>query len=104
MSIVEIKLSIIRDVCYNKLESTDWELIESKITGSDEYDGGADYEAIIKNKSTGEYYKVDYQEWDMDWEKSGFEEDEETGFSIDDGNIVDAQQVFPRKVEITIYD
>lgn len=102
---MEIKLSTVRDVCYNKhdLGNDEWELVESNITGSDEYDGGVDYEAIMRNKTTGDFYKATYQEWDMDWEKSGFEEDEEE-FSIDNGQVAELVQVYPKQVTITIYE
>lgn len=100
---MEIKLSTVRDLHYSNVSCEEWETVESKITGSDEYDGGASYELVIRHKIDGTYFIVDFNDWDVDWEKSGFKEDED-GYSIDDGNIVDAHQVWPKQVTITVYE
>ncbi len=69
-----------------------YELVENKINSVDEGDGGTDYTAIIKRKSDGKFFKLDFQEWDIDWEKS-------PDFDI----CEDLIEVFRESKTITIY-
>ncbi len=102
---MQIKSSIIRDICYNHNSefSDEWECIEDKIVGNDTEDGGASYEAIVKNVSTGEFYRADYQDWDFYWEYSEWKEDDDKR-TIDTGEMMEIYPVKVRQVTITIYE
>lgn len=74
-------------------EFNKYEFIEQKITGTDEYDGGADYTLIIRRKSDDKFFELNYTEWDIDWEKSPDFDSMPEEFT----------EVFPEVITITVY-
>lgn len=81
------------NIIIDEQELNKYEFIEEKIRNVDEYDGGADYEAIIKRKSDDRFYKLTYQEWDIDWEKGDFNNFPE-----------ELIEVYPKQITKTIYE
>jgi len=70
-----------------------YELIENNINSVDEGDGGVDYTAIIKRIKDGKFFKLNFQEWDIDWEKS-------PDFDMPE----DLTEVFPKQITMTVYE
>ncbi len=69
----------------------EYSVVEDKITSADAEDGGATHEAIIKRTSDNKYFKLEYTDWDMDY---NFESDFPEKLT----------EVFPKQVTITIFE
>lgn len=52
-----------------------YQLVDDSITDSDPEDGGADHTFIIKDLSSGVFYRGDYTDWDL--ENTDIEENEQ---------------------------
>ncbi len=70
-----------------------YKLIESKLIGSDEEDGGWDRTAIIQRKSDGKFFSINYQQWDFHWEKGDIK-----------NWSPEFEEVFPKEKIIIIYE
>lgn len=84
-----------------KNECDGFEIVENETTYSDPEDGGADHDYIIKEVSTGDFYKGSYTDWDV--ENTDYDEDAHKCEGRVDFNC-DLNQVFPRVIEKTIYE
>ncbi len=85
---------------YGNSECDGFELINDEITHSDPEDGGADHDYVIKEVSTGDFYKGSYTDWDI--ENTDYDEDEHLCNDRVDFNC-NLTQVFPEKVEVIQY-
>lgn len=83
----------------------DWKIVESKLTSSDQEDGGGHYDCILQHIPTSRFYETTYCDWDME----NTEFDEELGKVImdDEGGRCDLncrlKEVAPQQVTITSY-
>lgn len=82
------------------IDDLDYEVVERQITGSDYEDGGTDYRLIVKEKSTGKFFEMEFTEWDV----SNTEYIEETDTVGERCDLdCDLCEVFPETVTTVIY-
>lgn len=81
------------EVKVDKKEVAKYKMVNHTIDSVDEEDGGADYTAIIKRLADSKFFKLEYQEWDIDWEKGDFSYFPE-----------ELEEVFPKEVKTIIYE
>ena len=86
---------------YGNDECDGFKMVDDEIIHSDAEDGGADHDYVIKEVSTGDFYKGSYTDWDI----------YNTDYNEDDHLCEDRvdfhcklKQVFPKVVEKTIYE
>ncbi len=87
-----IKKETLRELIYKKHTTIEnYKCVENIITSSDEEDGGANHDIIVKRLSDGRFFKMSYTDWDM---KYNFESD----FSEE------LIEVFPKQITTTVYE
>ncbi len=74
-------------------ECENYEIVKETINSVDEEDGGSDNTVIIKRIDDNKYFKFDYQDWDVNWEYSHFDDF--------DPEII---EVFPKTITTVIYE
>ena len=72
-------------------EETEFELVEDRITSSDDEDGGADHTVVIKRILDEKYFSFSYTDWDMNH-----------NFDRDFPDRL--REVFPRPITKIIYE
>lgn len=82
------------------IDDLNYVVVERKITGSDHEDGGASHEVILKEKTTGKFFKFYYCEWDIENTDYDEEKDEVIG---GDGFEKTLSEVFPETITRTVY-
>ena len=83
-------------------EVDEFEEVQKETTGGDYEDGGTEYELIVKEKSTGKYFQLNYCEWDID----NTDYDDENDCIYPDGRIdlpTAMCRVYPKEITKTIY-
>ena len=75
-------------------ECEGFEEVERNLTGSDQEDGGGEYELIVEEKSTGKFFQMNFCDWD------------EKDCIYPDGRIdlpTEMREVFPEVITKLIY-
>lgn len=91
---------ILTEYSWNKKEYMGWQMIEKKLTSSDQEDGGGHYDVIIKDTETGKFYLTQYCDWDID--NTDF--DRKTGLVMGRCDLgCDLTEVIPTQKTITVY-
>ncbi len=101
MNKIQIKPEVLYRLLTNQNPNNEeYKLMEDNIIDSDYEDGGASHEYILKNKSTGQYYKGYYTDWDI----------ENTDYDYDDGTCTgridlatNLDLVIPKTITTIIY-
>lgn len=76
-----------------------FELVDTKIVSHDEYDGGAQYDSIIKDKIYNKFYSIIYNDWDLNRQDSYGPYDEDS-ITLDNTLF----EVFPKEKVIITYE
>ena len=92
------QLDLYKTICGD--HDTDFEKMEDTITSSDDEDGGANHRAIIRDKSTGKFYEMEYSDWDI---YHNFEYNRHTGVVERCDFNCELDEVIPVQITITKY-
>lgn len=76
-----------------------FELIEERQLSHDEYDGGVEYEFIIKDKISNKFYSLKCNDWDLNRQDSYDPYNEET-VTLDNTLF----EVFPKEKLVIVYE
>ena len=82
------------------IDNLDFEEVERNLTDSDDEDGGGEYELILKEKSTGKFFQMNFCDWDV----SNTDYREETDTVGERCDLpTELVEVFPKTITKTIY-